>query len=265
MNKVFKIVMGWNKADVAQLVFFPLAATALSLVFKLNFLFTTILFFGVPSLYLSFRNPKLIKKTLIFAAALTGPMVFILDYPAYLDKSWFVPNSLFRFLNNGIPIEDVVWAFLWVYFAVIFWEYFLDTGKIRDKFSKNLPYLLILLVALITAFFLAYFLKHDLLYEPYFYLKLGFVFIVIPLVGVLTGFPRLIRKISLIAVYFFMVSFLAEAVGLLQNHWYFGGEHYLGMMNFFGHALPFDEMIFWWTLGVPGVVAWYEFFADDKA
>jgi hypothetical protein len=254
----------WTKWDVLLVILFPLLASGLTVLFQLNFLMATLLFFGVPCLYLSARRPALIKKTLIFSLIFFAPMVFIIDYPAYLDAAWYVPNSLFRFLQNGIPIEDVIWAFLWVYFAVIFWEYFLDAGKIRDHFSKHMRYLLILLSVLLVAFFFAYFVTPKVLYEPYFYLKMGIIFVVFPLCAILIRFPQLIRKVLIIGAYFFMVSFLAEYVGLRGYHWYFPGEHFLGTLTLAGQKLPYDEIIFWWALGVPGIICWYEFFADDR-
>lgn len=251
-------------ADALLLILFPIAATILVGAFRLNFLVSTLLFFGVPSVYLSIKKPGLVKKTFIFTLIFATAIIFIFDYPAYIDQTWFVPNSVFRFLGNSISIEDVLWTYLWVYFAIIFWEYFLDFGKAKDRFSKNLRYLIIFLSLLLTGFFLLYFINNDVLYIPYFYLKAGVVLVILPLTIVLLKFPRLIRKVFIIGLYFFVVSLLHEYVGLRNNHWYFGGIHYLGTTIFAGQLIPYDEIIFWWALGVPGIICWYEFFADNQ-
>ena len=253
-----------QRIDIILLILFPILALVLSEMFQLNFFFSTFLFFGVPSLYLSFRNPSLIKKTLIFSIIFSIPVIIVFDYPAYVDSSWFVPNSAFRFLRNGIPIEDAVWTFLLVYFAVIFWEYFIDLSKIKDRFSSNMKYLLAFLSFLLISFFTFYFFKPEVLNVPYFYIKMSGVLIIVPIGAVLLRFPKLIRKVLIIGVYFFMLFFLLEYVGLKHNQWYFAGEHYLGTFNFFGNTLPYDEIIFLWALGVPGIICWYEFFADDR-
>ena len=200
---------------------------------------------------------KLISKTLI-------DPIFVIDYPAYIDGSWFVPNSVYRILGNSTPIEDLLWAFLWVYFAIMFWEHFLDTSGAHKHFSKNLKYFLILGIVLLFGFFSAYFLKPEILNEPYFYLKFGLVLFALPIAGTLFRFHKLIPKVLAIGIYFFFVSFLAELVGLKGSHWYFNGENFIATFNLLGHKLPLEEIVFWWSLGVPGIICWYELFGDDR-
>jgi len=197
-------------------------------------------------------------------AIIVIPMVFIFDYLAYVDQTWFVPNSAYRFLGGSIPIEDAIWTILWVYYGVMFWEYFLDTEKRRRLFPKSIRNLLLFAGFLFTSFFFLYFFYREQLYIPYFYLILGITFGFIPLGYVLWRYPRLLPKLLIIGVYFFAVSLLTEIVGLRQYHWYFGGTHYLGYFNVFGHKLPYDEILFWWGIGVPAMICWYEFFADDR-
>lgn len=257
-------LFSWNsKADILALVSFPILATVLSVLYDLNLVMSTLLFFGIPSLYLSLKKPDHVKRTFLFSL-LPLPFFLVFDYIAYVDLTWYVPNSLLRFLQNTTTIEEILWIFLWMYFAIMFWEYFLDRSKAKEKFSKFLKYFIILISVLVTGLFLAYVLKKEILVQPYFYLKLGLIFVLIPLVAFLMKFPRLLRKILLIGAYFSFVSLLFEYVGLRNGHWYFPGEHYLGVMNFFGNVLPYDELIFWIVLGVPSVIVWYEFFADDR-
>lgn len=230
----------------------------------LSFMISTLLFFGVPSIWFSFHKPHLIKKVALFMLMLVGPIVFIFDYLAYRDNTWFVPNSLFRFLGNAIPIEDAVWAILWVYYGIMFWEYFLDTEKSKRLFPRSIWILFGLCVFLLVIFFLLYFLYPVILYVPYFYLALGIVFGILPIVYVLVRYPRLLPKLLFIAGYFFVVSLLTEVVGLRQYQWVFTGSHYLAVFQLFGHRIPFEEMLFWFGIGIPSTVCWYEFFADDR-
>src|SRR3989344_3323013 len=138
-----------HKVDVILIILFPVLATLLTLIFKTNFLISTLLFFGVPSLYLSFRRPGIVLKSLIFTAIFSIPFSILVDYLAGMDKSWFVPSTIFssRFLGV-IPIEDFIWGFLWVFFTVMFYEYFLDRGKEKDHISQNIKYLVVLLLSL---------------------------------------------------------------------------------------------------------------------
>jgi hypothetical protein len=84
-----------KKIDIAVLVLFPILAVSLSLLLKANLVTSTLLFFGLTSIYFSFRTPKMVLKTFIFALILTvfiGPWA---DYIATVSGAWFVPNSAF--------------------------------------------------------------------------------------------------------------------------------------------------------------------------
>jgi|SRR3989344_1509337 len=249
--------------DIVFLIAFPLVAAFLTRFFLLNYTVSILLFFGAPSLYLSIRRPLIIKKTLIFTALFLVPLVVIIDYLAFADFTWFVPNSIFRFLSNSIPIEDVLWSALWLYFGVAFWEYFLERSKVKEKMGKRTKDLVMVLIGLLSLFFLAYFSNRDLLTWNYAYLKIGLVFVIIPIAATLFKFPRLIRKVSIIGAYFFFVSALEEYVSIKGGHWFFGGTHYLGLINYGGQPIAIEEIIFFWALAIPGVICWYEFFVDD--
>lgn len=260
-----KFTPNWlHKLDIGLILAFPFVATFFSETWHLNYFISTLLFFGIPSIYISLRKPLLIKKTLKFTLIFFAPFTIILDYMAYLDLSWWVPNSAFRFMKNGIPIEDVPWAFLWVYFAVIFWEFFLDHDRNKVKIDAHIRYLITILVSVFVVFISAYWIKPDVLVWNYFYLKLGIVMIIIPLTVVIAKFPWLLRKIMIIGSYFFMLNMLTEFVGLRQYQWEFTGQHYINQFIWMGHRLPLEEIVFYWSLGIPALICWYEFFADDR-
>ncbi|OHA91773.1 MAG: hypothetical protein A2758_03130 [Candidatus Zambryskibacteria bacterium RIFCSPHIGHO2_01_FULL_49_18] len=220
--------------DLFLIILFPALAFGLTLYLKLNFFQATLLFFAVPSAYLSFRKPHLIKRSLIFTGIVFIPMVIILDYFAYTDLAWFVPNSAIRFFNGAIPIEDFIWTFFYMYFGVIFWEYFVDHSRTHKKTSKHLKYLVIVLSLLLSIFLFVYFGRPELLVQPYTYLKLGIIFIASPLIILLFEFPRLIRKVCIIGIYFFMVSLLEGYAGLKLNHWNFPGHNFIGLTKLAG-------------------------------
>ena len=236
----------------------------LSEIWRLNYLTSTLLFFGVPSVYISLRRPSIIKKTLIFTLVFATPMIYILDYMAYVDLSWWVPGSAFRILHNSIPIEDVPWSYLWVYYAVSFWEFFLDHDRVKVHIDHHFRFLIAVLASLSVLFFGAYFFKPEILMQNYFYLKLGIVFIIIPMTAVLVKFPHLLRKIIILGAYFFMVNLLTEFVGLRQVQWAFIGKNYIDTFSWMGYKIPLEEIVFYWILSVPAIICWYEYFADDR-
>lgn len=241
----------------------PILATAVSNVFSLSFLQSTLLFFAVPSIYLSLRNPRLIKTTLIFSLIMGLTMLIIFDHMAYLDASWYVPGSMWRFLRDSIPIEDGPWAVFLIYYVVITWEYFFFSPKKRQVFHPNIVWFYAFCASLLIVFFIAYVFSPTSLAVPYFYFKL-IIFEMIPLSILLVRKPKLIRPLLWMTAYFFFVSALAEYIALPHNHWYFAGQHYIGEIQYFGHRLPWDEVLIWWLLAAPGIVAWYETFAARR-
>lgn len=250
--------------DKGVMIAFPILAAAISNALGLSFLQSTLLFFAVPSIYLSLRNPRLIKTTLVFSLIMGLSMLFVFDHMAYLDASWYVPGSMWRFLRGSIPIEDGPWAVLLVYYVVITWEYFFFSPKKHHVLHPNIIWFIVFCASLLTIFFIAYVFAPNVLTVPYFYLKLGIVFEVIPLALFFYLRPTLIGPLVKITVYFFFMAALGEFIGLTNNQWYFAGEHYLGEIRYFGHRLPWDEMLFWWLLAAPGIVAWYETFAARR-
>lgn len=249
--------------DIAFLVAFPLVAAFLTRFFLLNYTISILLFFGAPSIYLSIRRPLIIKKTLTFTAIFLVPLVIIIDYLAFADSSWFVPESVLRFLSNSISIEDVLWSILWLYFGVAFWEYFLEKSKVKEKMGSRTRALILVLIGLLSLFFLAYFSNRDLLTWNYAYLKIGLIFVIFPISATLFKFPWLARKVVIIGAYFFFVSALEEYVAMKGGHWFFGGSHYLGLIQYGGQPVAIEEIVFFWALAIPGVICWYEFFVDD--
>lgn len=250
--------------DIFLMVLFPISSALIVEIFKLPIIPASLLYFGLPATYLSLQKPVLIRKSLFFSIIFSLTALIIIDYPAFLDQTWFVPNSIFRFLNNAIPIEDAIWMFLWVYFVVVIWEYFLDKDKNKVHFDKNTKYLLLLFGSMLTLFFLLFIFAPSYLQQNYLFLKTGIAFEVVPLIIVLWKFPKLTPKVIVLASYFVIISFLVEHSGLKFNHWYYGGGHYLGSIKFMGKVLPWEEIAFWWCLGASAVISWYEFFFDDK-
>lgn len=251
--------------DWLILLALPVVSALLSEIFHLPFLVSTLLFFGAPCVYLSFRRPKLIKKTVLFSALAGTFMLFIFDHMAYLDGTWFVPNSIWRFLRDSIPFEDGVWAYLWIYYVVMVWEH-LFVKKPVAKPGKNHVYFYWFCGIFLSVFFGLYYWAPNLLVVPYFYAKLLIVFEIIPVLFLFAWQPSLWRRLLPFTLYFFGMSFLAELIGLRLNQWYFGGPHYLALYSLSGHVLPLDEILGWWTFAAPGMVAWYSFFwqSDSK-
>jgi len=177
------------KLDIVLLVVFPTLSVVLSLTLHANYLVSTLLFFGLPCVYLSFRTPKRISKTLIFSLIFSVISVFITDLIAILNKAW-ITYSMFDYQVLGfIPIEDFIFGFLFVYAVVIFYEHFMDKGK-NELVDSRFKYFVLGGIIMISVIFFLLFKDPSLLSIQYSYIWLGTLFGLVPLVIFLAFFPK---------------------------------------------------------------------------
>lgn len=256
--------MNDKKRDMIFMIFFPILAVALSLLLKTNFLLSTIFFFGFPAVYLSYKKRKAIKKSLIFAFLFSIPFTIIINLFAVNDQSWYVPITVFKLrILNLVPIEDLIWGFLLVYFVIIFYEYFLDKKVQKEKQNKKFVYFFGIL-NLLLALCLLIFALIPSLRLPYFYLWGGICLLLVPTILFLTSFPNFISRFVKVGIYFFGVFLLLEITGLQRNQWVFPGKNFIGWVTLFGHSFPFEEFLFFISLAAVAVLSYYEFFSDDQ-
>ena len=101
------------KLDVLLLILFPIATALLSFALNTGFIGSMLLFFGVPSVWLSWRKPKVVKRVALFSIIFTIPFWAVIDYLAHTDKTWLNP-TIFTFRIFGVvPLEDLLFGFLW--------------------------------------------------------------------------------------------------------------------------------------------------------
>ena len=77
---------------IAVLIIYPVIASIISLFFKVNTLWSLLLFLGIPCLYLAIRDSKNIKKCAIFSLFPTVLMIMA-DYFAQLNGKWSYQTS----------------------------------------------------------------------------------------------------------------------------------------------------------------------------
>ncbi len=254
----------YKNIDIILLILFPIIATIISFAIKANFLTSTLLFFGLPSILLSYRNRRAIKKSLTFSAIFCIPLCISVDYIAVLDKAWFVPSSVFPFRLLGIlPIEDFIWGFLLIYTVIMFYETFFDkTGK--EIIDKKMKYLGLILGIILLLFFIALFTNPALLYIKYAYFWIGLILVLAPAVIFLSFFPKNFSKFVKTGIYFFFLNSLLELTGIGLEQWTFPGDHFVGWIELFGKRFPFEEFFFFITITAVAILSYYEFFDDDR-
>ena len=256
-----------EKIDLIIILIYPIIASLLSFLIKANFFTSTLIFFGIPALYLSIKYKKYIKKIALFSLILGVPFAIFIDYIMSITGGWSIPYSIFDpfRLFNLVSIDGLIWTFLYIYFITIFYEVFLDKKSKPKLYKPNLKYLAIISIILFGTFFLIYLAQPSLLQINFFYLKVGLALGLLPILLVLFRFPKLYGKFFKAGAYFFFLTFTYEITALLLNQWTFpNNSQFIGFINILGITFPLEELVFWMILGAIAMLSYFEFFDDDK-
>jgi len=250
--------------DVVILLFSPIAAALLSSAFNVNAFVSVFLFFGIPSLYLSLRNPMYVKRAALFALAWI-PLIIMADYIAHITQTWFIPDSVNPYRLFGlVTIEILVWMFLNIYLAVLFYEVFLDRHKVVRLKSPHIKYFFAgTLAALLILLAMMYFAPQQLLI-PYWYLVGGTTLLGTVILVQFFRSSRVFWKIVKTVPYFLYLCFTYEIIALKSGWWSFPGNEFIGWVTTFGVRFPLEEFIFWFVLLEIAALSYYELLDDDE-
>lgn len=165
----------------------------------------------------------------------------------------------------GITVFEILfWFFSYVYYIIIFYECFLDRSTNLKRTSRLLRYPFYLF-ALIFLFFLAKWMATGSFFTlPYFYLIVGIMFAIFPILYTLFLYPKLVTKIAWVTLYFGVISFAWEIVAVHLSQWTFPGDSFVGWLTFGNISFPFEEFLVWIVLGAPALVCWYEIFDYNR-
>lgn len=260
MNK--KIIL--KKIDILFLAILPVAAALIALIFRTNYLVTTLLFFGLGSIWFSYRTPNRILRTALFSLLLAFPLgTVVLDYILVSNNAWWSPTIFSSRLFGILPYEDLIWGFLQSYFVIILYEHFFEKGR-HQLVGSHFRHFIFFLFAILTVFFLAFFLKPEILKIPYAYFWIGITFFILPSITFLVRFPKIIPKFIKLSCYFFLLHVVFEFTALELGNWVFPGIDYIYVIDIGKFHVPIEEIIIWWGLFIIAILSWYEFFDDDR-
>lgn len=254
-----------NRAmHITLLMLYPIIASLLSFQFHLNTLWAVGLFLVVPSIHLSFLKPKIIKKALLFALPTTILLFAPIGHIASRSGQWFSFETVFPRVFEFVAVEELLWGFFLIYAVVLFYEFFVDREYEQFIWGKRMKYLLSFFSFVFAIFVSIYYLSPELLVIPFFYLWLGLLFVLLPLILELVRKPRLAGKFFITGAYFFFLSFLYQITAIKLNWWGYTSEFFVGWVEILGVRFPFEEFFFWFVLLAMSVLAYYEFFDDDE-
>jgi len=247
--------------DITFLILTPIVAAILTLILPINLLVSTLLFFGPSALYISWRRKDVILRSSIFAMVIT--IISILtDYLAERDQSWVSTSSFNIRLAGFVPIEALVWVFLFTYLIIVYFLFFYDHSSHRSV-GRRMPITFLVASAVIiwvcmTAIVNVHF-KID-----WFYIKFGLLVIFLPLVAFTLSFREYLRVFIKITPYFIFVGLLNIIVGLQKGQWSYPGHHYIGWVQLGTYRFPIEELVFWIILYPSFLISQFEFFNNDR-
>ena len=249
--------------QLSLLYILPLIAVIFSLVTKANTLGSLFLFWGVPSLLLTFWARKHAPKASVFAAIATVFLI-ALNIIFYTTQQWYVVSMFDSRILGIMAWEDIPYFFLFVYFPVIFWEHLYDSKGSKSGWGKRMSILASVFILASLAILSAHLWFPEIIAIPYFYFIGLVILIVIPLLIEVFSHPKLGFKFLRVGLYFAYVGILYELTALYLGQWYFPSDKFFGWIEIVGLKFPIEEFFAWMILGASAILSWYEYFDDDN-
>jgi hypothetical protein len=247
-----------KKLKLIGLFIYVLIACIIVYIIKPTYLLSIIIVLVPPAIvnFLWLKNSR--KKVLIFSIVSTLLFAFAIELSSRLANTWDVQSILPR-LFGLIPLENMLFAFLNIFWVLSFYEYFVDkdtTIKVSNKFK----YLIILFCLFSLIIFSLYFYNPATIKMNYF--TTAIIILIIPSVIIFSRRPRLLKKTILPTLFFAIVFFIYEIVSIKIGSWWWPGEYFKTFI-IFGKVFPLDDVIIWYFLSTITLIGGYEFFADD--
>lgn len=256
--------------DKILLILFPIIATIISIFLVNSYPISTILFYGVPGIYLLLRFGHLWqgKKGLLFAIVVATPFAIIVDYIGIKSGLWYTPKSYsaVRFLGV-IPWEDFLWMITATFTMIIIYETLLDKGK-HELLDHRMLYFILSAAIVLSSFFLLLLVGRSDLFafdSQYTYLAIGSLFFLLPAILFIIKFPKFLKRFLPLSGYFLYLTILFEITATYLGQWIFTGKYLLSLLNIFGNTpVAYEELFFVGVIGPMAAIAFYEFFDDDR-
>jgi hypothetical protein len=247
-----------KKIKLIGLFVYVLIACLIVYITKLTYFLSIILVLIPPSIANFLWLKKSRKKIFIFSIISTFLFAFAIELSSRLANTWDVQSILPRILGL-IPLENMLFAFLNIFWVLSFYEYFVDEDTTK-KISGKFKYLVILFCLFSLIIFSLYFYNPSIVEMNYF--TTAIIILIIPSIILFYKKPILLKKTILPTLFFAIIFFIYEIVSIKIGSWWWPGE-YLKTFVIFGKVFPLDDIIIWYFLSTITLIGGYEFFADD--
>lgn len=245
-----------KKKEWIVLFLVPIVFSFICILLRAHFFEMIIIFFGILSLYFSFKQRKYIKSTATFALVLL-PLMMIIDYLTTLNGTWAVSPSLIPMKLFGISnLENVLWGVLRVYTVVILYRI---VTKDKEREMRSVSYITMIAGGIFFLFFLLVKLYPFIFHLKNLYLLIGIIFGVIPTIIYFFIYQQKFHSLIIPTFYFFYYCLFFEFTGIYLHNWAFTGKDYLATITLFHLTLPLEEVI-WLMCGSGVILIYFEFF-----
>lgn len=254
----------WSKkVDLVILLLINVFAVVTSFLTNASFLFSTLLFLGLPSLYLCLKEKKYLEKVLLSSISFGLLFAFCFDFIAELNKAWsWNGGLLFGKIAGVVQIDVMVWFFLWILHIFIFYEHFIDHSKLKSIVSRKGKESFVAGIVLIVLLMTTYSYAPNVLLIPKAYLVLCLISS-LPFLLVLIRKSKIVWHTLRVMPYFFLVYLSHEITALHLSQWNFPGD-YIGWVHLLGVSFPIEEMFFWIILSSLIGSVYYEVVFDNS-
>ena len=155
------------------------SVSLLILSYPISPLIGSILYFALPSTYLIFRKPNILKIAIIPAFIFGFLFGIGFEYLNEVGGSWVFPlESQFvfpSFFFDTVPLDVIIWYILWVFTIICYYEYLIDRPSMPTFVSSRIYKLLALsTIALSIIAIAVYGLETDIVI-PYTYTITGLI------------------------------------------------------------------------------------------
>lgn len=244
---------------MALLVVYVLLAVSLVAILKPHYFFSILLVFLPPSLINFYWLKNRTTQKRIFWFSLASLLFFAppIELATRMANVWDVA-SLFPRPFGLIPLENMLFAFFNFFWGLSFYAYF-DPHFLIKK-TVRFKYLIGLYLLLDVTVYGFYFLNPALIKTSY--LSMAILTLVLPAGLIFYRCRDLMKKTLVTTLFFASVFFLYEMVSLKIGSWWWPGS-YLYSFHLQGRVFPLDDIIIWYFLSTPALIAGFEYFAND--
>lgn len=251
-----------NKDKLHKLIFLSLyliLALGLVLILKPIYIISITIVLAIPTLI----NFSWLKKSRwpVFLFSILSAILFAppVELMARIVNVWDVQSIFYRPFGL-IPIENMIFAFLNFLWALSFYKYFIENDK-ATVINKRFKYLVSLYIVFDILIFGLYFYNPILVGANYFLIAL--IILIIPGLLLFIKNPKIFKKTISTTIFFAILFFLYELVSLKIGSWFWPGNYWL-TLHILGQNMPLDDIIIWYFMSTPVLIAGYEFFIDDN-